>query len=60
VEVKDMATAKQDYFQGEKRYNPPKDYVPPLISKFINWVESINFKYSIKGDKPIYSNEEFP
>lgn len=55
-----MATAKQDDFQGEKRYNPPKDYVPPLISKFINWVESLNFKYSIKGDKPIYSNEEFP
>ena len=43
-----------------KRYNPPKDYVPPLISKFINWVESINYKYSIKGDKPVYTNEDFP
>lgn len=45
---------------ASKRYNPPKDYVPPLMSRFINWVESINFKYSVKDDKPIYSNDEFP
>ena len=55
-----MASATQDKAKGSERYNPPKDYAPPLISKFINWVESINFKYSIKGDKPIYTNDEFP
>jgi len=43
-----MATAAQDNTKKAKRYNPPKDYVPPLVSKLINWVESINFKYSTK------------
>ena len=55
-----MASTTKQSTKGADRYNPPKDYAPPLISKFINWVESINFKYSIKGDKPIYSNDEFP
>jgi len=55
-----MSKTVQGKVEETKRYNPPKDYVPPLISKFINWVESVNFKYSIKGDRPIYSNEEFP
>lgn len=55
-----MSKTVQGKVEETKRYNPPKDYVPPLISKFINWVESVNFKYSIKGDRPIYSNEDFP
>ena len=42
------------------KYNPPKDYAPPLISKFINWVESMNFKYSVFEDQPVYNNSLFP
>ena len=44
----------------KERYNPPKDYAPPLISKFINWVESMNFKYSVFEDQPVYDNSLFP
>ena len=43
-----------------ERYNPPKDFAPPLISKFLNWVESMNFKYSVFEDRPVYDSALFP
>ena len=45
-------TTQHNGNKNGERYNPPKDYAPPLISKFINWVESKNFKYSVFEDQP--------
>lgn len=43
-----------------KTYNPPKKYVPGLLSSFINWVEYLNEKHAINGNPPIYDNAKFP
>jgi ornithine lipid ester-linked acyl 2-hydroxylase len=43
-----------------KGYNPAKKYVSGLISSLINWVESLNEKYSIHGNPPVYNNSVFP
>ena len=43
-----------------QRYNPPKEYLPPLASRFINWLESMNDKYSIVENQPIFTNDQFP
>ena len=42
------------------RYNPPKQYLPPLASKFINWLESMNEKFSAIENRPIYNLDQFP
>lgn len=44
----------------KKKYNPPKQYLPSIVSKFVNWVEAMNSSYSIPGDHPIFDNEKFP
>jgi len=43
-----------------KSYNPPKNYAPKFISKFINWVEGLIEKSSIYGNPPVYDNSTFP
>jgi len=43
-----------------KQYNPPKKYVSGRLSSFINWAESMNEKYSINGNPPVYDNSSFP
>jgi len=43
-----------------KPYNPPKKYVSGPISTFINWAESMNERYSIHGNPPVYDNSSFP
>jgi len=53
-----MATDSQNNMQDKTnsiRYNPPKDYASPVVSRFINWIESMNFKYSVFEDQPVYS-----
>lgn len=45
--------------QQGKKYNPPKEYLPSVVSKFVNWVESMNSRFSIPGDYPIFDNEKF-
>lgn len=52
-------SGKAAFNNKEKKYNPPKKYVPSIISKFVNWVEFVNSTFSIHGDKPIYNKEEF-
>lgn len=43
----------------DKKYNPPKEYLPPIVSRLVNWVESLNSRFSIPGDKPIFDKKRF-
>lgn len=43
-----------------KGFNPTKKYVPGVISLFINWIESLNERYSVNGNPPVYDNSVFP
>jgi len=44
----------------EKQQIPPKEYVPRPISALINWVETLNAKYSLVGNPPVYDKGIFP
>lgn len=44
----------------EKPINPPKEYLSKTLSNFINRVESLNIKYSLVGNPPVYDKATFP
>ncbi|HEX3033575.1 MAG TPA: aspartyl/asparaginyl beta-hydroxylase domain-containing protein [Thermodesulfobacteriota bacterium] len=44
----------------EKPINPPKEYLSKTLSSFINWIESLNIKYSLVGNPPVYDKATFP
>lgn len=43
----------------EKGCNPPKKYAG-VLSTFINWAESMNEKYAVNGNLPVYNTSDFP
>lgn len=46
--------------ENPKKYNPPKEYLPSVLSRFVNWVESVNSRFSVHGDKPFFDSNDFP
>ena len=41
------------------KYKIPKEYLPGVVSSAVNWVELINSKFSLHGDKPVFDSDEF-
>lgn len=44
----------------DKSLNPEKEYASKPLSAFINWVESMNVRFSLVGNPPVYDNATFP